>query len=102
MRFFRLQDAGIGFDEMCDFVSADGGDGMEAEGGLCVSGRLDKFGGAEGAYGPGRPAEIVILTGRILAEIYDGYRIEPRTEVTRFGWEAWKIMLADGSAWDWE
>ena len=102
MKFFRLQDAGISFDEMCNFVSADGGDGMEDEGGLCVSGRLDKFGGAEGSYGSDRPAEVVIVTGRIIAEIYDGYRIEPRTEVARFGWAVWKTMLADGSAWDWE
>ena len=102
MKFFRLQDAGISFDEMCDFVSADGGDGMEDEGGLCVSGRLDKFGGAEGAYGSDRQAEVVVMTGSILAEIYDGYRIEPRSEVARFGWETWKALLADGSAWDWE
>ena len=102
MKFFRLQDAGISFDEMCDFVSADGGDGMEAEGGLCVSGRLDKFGGAEGAYGLDRPAEVVGMNGSILAESYDGYRLEPRSEVARFGWEVWKTMLSDGSAWDWE
>lgn len=85
MNFFRLQDAGIDFNSMRNYTSADGGDGLGDEvGGLCVSGFVNSFGGAEGAYSAERPGEVVVLKGRILAEIYDGYRIEPTKEIARF------------------
>lgn len=102
MNFFRLQDAGISFEDMQNYTSADGGDGMGEVGGLCVSGSPDKFGGAEGAYGPSRPGEVVILKGRKLAEIYDGYRIQPTVEVARFSLEVWEQMIDDETAWDYE
>ena len=100
MNFFRLQDAGISLSKMRKFNSGDGGDGHKH--GLCVSTSPDRFGGAEGAYGSDRPGEVVVLKGQKVAEIYDGYRIEPQREVARFAWETWKNMLSDGSAWDWE
>ncbi len=100
--YFRLQDAGISFEDMQSFNSADGGDGCEEIGGLCVSMSPHKFGGAEGAYGAGRPGEVVILKGRKLVEIYDGYRIQPTAEVARFPLEVWKQMIADETAWDYE
>ena len=102
MNYFRLQDAGISFEDMCKFNSADGGDGHEEVGGLCVSDSPDKFGGAEGAYGANRPGEVVILKGRKLVEIYDGYRIQPTAEVARFSLNDWRKMIADESAWDYE
>lgn len=88
---------------MQNYVSADGGDGMEDEvGGLCVSGFVNKFGGAEGAYNSRRPGEVVVLKGRILAEIYDGYRIQPTAEIARFSLEVWEQMVEDGTACDYE
>ncbi len=104
MNFFRLQDAGITLEEMQNYNSANGGDGFEDEelDGLCVSDAPDSFGGAEGAYGAGRPGEVVILKGRKLVEIYDGYRIQPTAEVARFPLEVWKQMIADETAWDYE
>ena len=102
MNFFRLQDAGISFNDMIDFDSADGGDNCGDIGGLCVSGSPDKFGGAEGAYGGDRPGEVVILKGRRLAEIYDGYRIQPTAEIARFSLDEWQRMIADETAWDYE
>ena len=97
MNFFRLQDAGITFEQMMDFNSANGGDGMEDEelSGLCVSDTPDSFGGAEGAYGSGRPGEVVILKG-YGSRIYDGCRIQPTKEVARFSWDAWMAKIADG------
>ena len=102
MNFFRLQDAGIAFNDMIDFNSADGGDDCGDVGGLCVSGFVNRFGGAEGAYNSTRPGEVVVLKGRILAEIYDGYRIEPTSEVARFTLEVWEQMVEDGTASDYE
>lgn len=102
MNYFRLQDAGITFDKMIDYASADGGDGYSDLGGLCVSGCPDKFGGAEGAYGSDRPAEVLVLKGDRLAKIYDGYRIKPTVEVARFSLEEWRRMILDETAWDYE
>lgn len=103
MNFFRLQDAGISFEDMQNYTSADGGDGMGDEvGGLCVSGFVNMFGGAEGAYNPRRPGEVVVLKGHILAEIYDGYRIMPTKEVARFSLPDWQRMVEDGEASDYE
>lgn len=102
MNFFRLQDAGISFEDMQNYTSADGGDGMEDVGGLCVSGFVNKFGGAEGAYNVTRPGEVVVLKGHILAEIYDGYRIMPTKEVARFSLTDWQRMVEDGEASDYE
>mgnify|MGYP001476168491 CR=1 FL=1 len=100
--YFRLQDAGISFEDMCNFNSADGGDNCGEIGGLCVSMSPDKFGGADGAYGAGRPGEVVVVKGRKLAEIYDGYRIQPTVEIARFSLKDWRQMIADETAWDYE
>ena len=102
MNFFRLQDAGINFNDMIDFNSEDGGDDCGDIGGLCVSSSPDSFGGADGAYNDNRPGEVVIMTGRILAEIYDGYRIQPTNEIARFSLSDWQRMIADETAWDYE
>ena len=102
MNYFRLQDAGISFKDMQNFSSADGGDGMGEVGGLCVSGSVSHFGGAEGAYCASRPGEVVVLKGHILAEIYDGYRIMPTKEVARFSLTDWQRMVEDGEASDYE
>ena len=102
MNFFRLQDAGISLEDMQNYTSADGGDGMEEVGGLCVSSFVNKFGGAEGAYSNRRPGEVVVLKGHILAEIYDGYRIAPTNEVARFSLEDWQQMIEDETAYEYE
>lgn len=102
MNYFRLQDAGISFNDMTKFNSADGGDDCGNIGGLCVSGSPNKFGGAEGAYSAARPGEVVVLKGSRLAEIYDGFRIQPTVEVARFPLSDWRKMVDDGTAWDYE
>jgi hypothetical protein len=103
-RFYRVQKKGYSFEDMCNHVSADGGDGYDE--GLAVSGRPDgldggsRFGGAWDAMDP--DDEVIVLEGRILCEIYDGYRIEPTREIARFTVAQWEKMLNDGRAWDWE
>jgi hypothetical protein len=102
-RFFRVQTKGISFDEMVNYDSLDGGDDGEVEG-LAVSGEPDgmdggsRFGGAWDAMDD--DDDVVILEGKIIASIYDGYRIRPTREVTRFTVAEWSAMLADGSAFD--
>lgn len=105
MRFFRIQQKGIKFEDMMNFDSGDGGDG-QAEG-LTVSGRPDghdggsKFGGAWETYGDDE-AEVIVLDGRVIAKIYDGYRIRPTREITRFSKGQWREMLETEEAWDYE
>lgn len=97
--FFRVQGKGYSIEDMKTFNSANGGDGLIE--GLCVSDTPDgNFGGAWDAMND--DDEIVILTGTIIAEIYDGYRIIPATEIARFTIAEWKTKLRDGSAWDYE
>ena len=105
MRFFRIQEKGISFEEMKYFNSEDVIDGS-AEG-LCVSGSphgLDggsRFGGAWDAYDD-NDGEIVIMEGRIISKIYDGYRIRPTREIARFTKKQWSEMLETGEAWYYE
>jgi len=104
MRFYRVQQKQISFEDMIQFTSADGGDGYSE--GLAVSGSPDgmdggsRFGGAWDAMN--QDDELVILEGTILYEIYDGYRIEPTKEIERFTIAQWESMLEDESAYDYE
>ena len=107
MNFFRIQKKGIKFEDMKSYVSADGGDDMEAAGGLCVCGMASgmdggsQFGGAWDAYRDDE-AEIVVLRGDVICKIYDGYRIEPVKEIARFTKGEWRKMLDDETAYDYE
>ena len=87
--FFRLQDAGITFSEMQDYVSVDGGDDCEEFGGICAvefaDDLLKNF--VWDAYDDNRPGEVVVFEGVLLAEIYDGVRVRPIREVARFTME---------------
>ena len=97
---------GISFEEMKTFNSEDVID-VFAEG-LCVSGNPNgfdgdggsRFGGAWDAYDD--DGEIVIMEGRIISKIYDGYRIRPTREIARFTKKQWMDMLETGDAWDYE
>lgn len=98
--FFRFQEAGIPFADMADFVSADGGDGYDE--GLCVTDRISdtSFGGAAGQASD--DYEVVVLTGNVICQIYDGFRIQPLAEVARFTYRRWLEMVESGEADDYE
>lgn len=104
-RFFRAQVGHYTFEQMREFVSEDGGDDGETVG-LAVSSRADgldggsRFGGAWDAMS--QDDEVIVLEGVVLAEIYDGYRIEPVREIARFTVTEWTRMLETGTAWDYE
>lgn len=102
MTFYRVQHAGIGFDEMAHYDLCPDLD--EGAHGLAVSGSPDgmdggsRFGGAWDAMDA--TDEVVVLEGDIIEQIYDGYRVRPTREVARFTVQAWTQMLADGSAYE--
>lgn len=82
--YFRAQHAGYSFSDMTDFVSADGGDDLEEVGGICACSTVadllrNTVMGAMSAND-----EVVVFSARKIAEIYDGYRVEPVAELARF------------------
>ena len=98
--YFRYQIGRYTLEEMQSYTSEDGGDDGGTEG-ICacdsVSGLLRNT-----VYGPSKDAEIVVLKGQRVCEIYDGTRIYPTAEVARHSYAEWQAMVADGSAYDYE
>jgi hypothetical protein len=98
--YFRVQKKGYTFEQMKSHNSGDGGDGHET--GLAVSAfanGLDggsRFGGAWEAMDD--DDDVIVLTGYVIFQIYDGYRIDPLEEIARFTVSEWKKMMADGRA----
>ena len=107
MRFFRVQGKGHTFEEMKEFISQRGDieDDSEATG-ICVSASPDgidggsRFGGAWDAMDD--DDDLVVLEGRIIEKLYDGYIIIPEREVARFTIAQWSEMLESGTAWNYE
>ena len=83
---------------MQKFNSADGGDGYAK--GLCASDTPDEFGGAWQAHND--DSEVVVIKGRVLNEIYDGYRIFPLEIIARFSKAEWRKKINNETAWDYE
>ena len=46
--------------------------------------------------------DLVVLEGRIIEKLYDGYIIIPKREVARFTIAQWSEMLESGTAWNYE
>jgi len=82
--YFRAQTRGIAFSAMKAHVSADGGDDMEEAGGVCACLTVSELlrNTVMDAMNP--DDEVVIFRGHEVAEIYDGYRVEPVEEIARF------------------
>jgi len=109
MVFFRAQCKGYSFEKMQSHSSGDGGDGYGEFGGLCASkyangyhhsGYGDQFGGCLPALDD--DDEVVVFKGRIIVEIYDGYRVEPIAEIARFTVAQWLDMIDSGEAEEFE
>ncbi len=126
--FFRLQEAGIGIDEMRSFTSdysndteplseddfdsfddyaaavaaqADGYNGT-----ICVADSISEhaWGGVRSLLSGTHGYEVIVLAGRKAFDIYDGVRLYSNslTEVARFSLEAWERMQASGDAEQYE
>lgn len=81
--FFRFQYGHYNLEEMQSYNSEDGGDGYDE--GLCacdsVSGLMSNTVWTSNDAGD---AEVVVVKGRVIDEIYDGARIYPTEIVARF------------------
>lgn len=82
--YFRVQESGLTIAEMQKYTSADGGDGMEDEGGICACDSVASLVNNTAMDAANDDDEVVIFAGREICEIYDGYRVEPVNEIARF------------------
>jgi hypothetical protein len=86
--FFRAQKSGISFKDMQNHVSHDGGEGWEELGieisGICACDSVTELKGNTVMGAMNDNDEVVVFTGNVITEIYDGYRVEPVQEITRF------------------
>lgn len=101
MNYFRINHSHHTFAEMQNYTSADGGDELEEVGGLCVTNSVSSL-VSNTAFFRSDNAEIVILRGQKLAEIYDGFRIYPTAEVARFSYAEFIKKLEDETIFDYE
>lgn len=82
--YFRAQSKGYTFKQMQKFQSADGGDGFEDSGGLCACLTVSDLLRNTVMDAMHDDDEVIVIAGYKIAEIYDGYRIEPVEEIARF------------------
>lgn len=102
-KYFRLQIGSYTLSQMQAHASADGGDDCGEQGGVCATGSVNELSRNTVYELITEPtAEVVVLNGNRITEIYDGVRIEPTTIVARFSGAQWMAMVADGSAYDYE
>lgn len=101
--YFRLQLGHYTFEQMENYQSEDGGDGMAEEGGLCACDSVTDL--TRNTVWPlwnERNAEVVVFQGHKVCDIYDGARVTPVKEIARYSGGQFKQMVEDGTAYDHE
>ena len=83
MNFWREQPPRLPLEQMQNHSSADGGDDLGHIGGICACDSVAELRSNTAMDAARDDDEVVIFKGRILAEIYDGYRVYPTEIVAR-------------------
>jgi hypothetical protein len=99
--YFRIQQEHHTLKQMQKFNSADGGDGQEEVGGVCAVLSVNDL-LSNTAFENFGSAEIVVLNGDKLADIYDGVRIYPTKVVATFSFSEFQTKVRDSSIYDYE
>lgn len=81
--YFRAQTRNISFQNLQSHISADGGDGMEEQGGVCACLTVTEMLRNTVMDALDEDDEVVIFAGHEICEIYDGYRVQPIREIAR-------------------
>jgi hypothetical protein len=101
VNFFRLQGKGITLEQMQQYKSTDADDTQYD--GVCADDSPGGFFGGAWPVPEGDDSlEVVVFTGHITQEIYDGVVVKPAEEIARFSVREWRQKLADETAWDYE
>lgn len=101
MNYFRINHSHHTLEEMQNHISADGGDELEEVGGICATDSATSLYNNT-AFFRSDNAEIVVLRGQKLAEIYDGFRIYPTAVVARFSYDEFLAKMQDDTIYDFE
>lgn len=81
--YFRAQTKNSSFEQLQNHISADGGDGLEEQGGVCACLTITEMLRNTVLDVLEEDDEIVIFEGYEICEIYDGYRVQPIREIAR-------------------
>ena len=98
--FFRIQHSSHTLEEMQSYVSEDGGEDGGTEG-ICATLSVSDLKNCC-AFFPSPEAEVVILNGQKVADIYDGVRMYPTAIVARMSYDEFTAKMDDGSIYDYE
>lgn len=98
--FFRIQQEHKSLSQMKRFNSADGGDGQTH--GICATESVSELLHNTAFCNLSGSAEIVVLTGEKVSDIYDGVRIRPTSIIATFSYAEFVAKVRDGSAYDFE
>lgn len=100
--YFRAQTKGYSFEDMKSFVSGDGGDGMgEEAGGVCACISPDDLRRNTVMDAMEPDDDVIVFEGYALAEIYDGYRVQPVRELLRMTVQQFREELVkDEPVWE--
>ncbi len=97
--YFRIQQEHHSIAQLKKFNSGDGGDGNTN--GVCATVSVTDLLNNTAFFDLGS-AEIVVLTGDKICDIYDGVRIRPTGIVATFSFSEFKNKVSDGSIYDLE
>ena len=95
--FFRIQNPNITLEQMQNFSSEDGGDGLGSLGGVCacesVSDLINNT-----AFTTKYDLEVVVFRGEKVCDIYDGVRVVPSEIVDRISAKDFYAMSGDSDS----
>ena len=97
--YFRIQQEHKSLSQMKRFNSGDGGDGNKR--GLCATETISDL-LHNTAFCNFGSAEIVVLAGEKVCNIYDGVRIRPSSIVATFSYDEFIAKVRDESIYDLE
>lgn len=95
--FFRIQNPEITLEQMQEFVSADGGDDLGEEGGICACDSVMQM-LSNTAFTTNWNLEIVVFKAQKLAAIYDGWRVYPTKIIDRIDAGRFLELSKDGDS----
>lgn len=98
--YFRIQQEHHSLSQMKRFNSADGGDGQERA--VCATDTVTELLHNTAFCDLTGHAEIVVLTGDKVIDIYDGVRIKPTGIVATFSYNEFLSKVRDESIYEYE
>lgn len=101
--YFRIHLGTYTLKQLQNHVSGDGGDDMGDEGGICATESVtDLLNNTAYDLVDEAEAEVVVLRGQHICDIYDGVRIYPTEVIARFTAQEFAALERSGEIYDLE